>query len=141
MASPHTAGLLAYLLSIYPSYTFNPSTDASLVAPSFDASYPAPSMFKNVYASAFGCMPGFLTQFLPSPSLLEEVAPTPPSIPTILTPTILKKALLALSTPGKLKGMGTDLLPVGTPNKLIFNNATDASGKNQINEAFWASLY
>ena len=48
---------------------------------------------------------------------LDELAPVPP--PT-LTPKQLKLALLALSTENAL----TDALPSGTPNLLIFNNAT-----------------
>ncbi|KLO11075.1 hypothetical protein SCHPADRAFT_855789 [Schizopora paradoxa] len=140
MASPHTAGLLAYLLSIYPSATFNPSMDETFVPPALDKSWKAPvAFFSDVYASAYGCMPGFVTRVLPSPSLFN-VAPIPAPVPVPLTPKLLKKALLALSSPGKLQGAGTDLLPPGTPNLLIFNNATDASGKSWIDNSFWSSL-
>ncbi len=45
MASPHTAGLLAYLLSIYPSATFNPSIDESFVPPPLEKSWKAPVAF------------------------------------------------------------------------------------------------
>lgn len=140
MASPHTAGLLAYLLSIYPSATFNPSMESSFVPPALDNSWKSPvAFFSDVYTSAYGCMPGFITRVLPSPSLFN-VAPIPAPVPVPLTPKLLKKALLALSSPGKLQGAGTDLLPPGTPNLLIFNNATDPSGKSWIDNSFWSSL-
>jgi len=140
MASPHTAGLLAYLLSIYPSATFNPSIDESFVPPPLEKSWKAPvAFFSDIYASAYGCMPGFVSQVLPAPSLFS-VAPIPKPTPTPLTPKLLKKALLALSSAGKLQGAGTDLLPPGTPNLLIFNNATDVKGKTWIDNNFWANL-
>ncbi|EMD33255.1 hypothetical protein CERSUDRAFT_87569 [Gelatoporia subvermispora B] len=107
MASPHTAGMLAYLLSIYPSKTFNPALEPDLAAPAL----------LRVYAAAHAVLPGWAAAFLPPHALVEAVAPTPKD-PT-LTPAELKRQLLLLSTPGAL-----DELPKGTPNLLIFNNAT-----------------
>ena len=116
MASPHTAGLLAYLLSLYPSKSFNPDVTPDLVPPALALF--APSSFSNVYAMAHAALPNWMTTFLPPPSLVEEVAPTPKE-PTTLSPKQLKKALLALSTVDALAD-----LPKDTVNLLIFNNAT-----------------
>jgi len=133
MASPHTAGLLAYLLSIYPSKEFNPSFDSAdellslqsqtlLSSPFGDAS---PS---SLYAMAHKVLPSFITAYLPAPHFLDimlkgseaDAAPIP--IPPTITPAQLKKALLALATPGVLAD-----LPAKTVNLLIYNNFTDSS--------------
>lgn len=125
MASPHTAGMLAYLLSLYPSEKFDPSVSddedliPALLQPqrTFVASSP-------IYAVAHASLPRWISEFLPSPRLLDAMtnAAPVPSRPKTLSPSQLKKALLALSTRGVL----TDALPEGTPNLLIFNNATIA---------------
>ncbi|KAJ6582338.1 peptidase S8/S53 domain-containing protein [Mycena capillaripes] len=110
MAAPHTAGLVAYLLGVYPSATFDPpvggGTDAAGVAPSFfDA-------FRRIYAVLRAVLPRPFAAFLPAPALGGRDTRT-------LTPAEMKAALLGLATPGKL----TDL-PVNTVNLLVFNNAT-----------------
>ncbi|KAG6872520.1 hypothetical protein C0995_009210, partial [Termitomyces sp. Mi166 len=115
MASPHTAGLLAYLLSIYPSEEFNPSFDSqggllSLTQP--QQSFVIPS---SVYAALQATLPRWISSFLPVHSLVT--APIPHD--KILTPAQLKKALINLATPGVFSE-----LPDQTPNLLIFNNAT-----------------
>lgn len=110
MASPHTAGMLAYLLSLYPSKSFNPEVTPDLA--------PAAASFSTVYSMAHAALPSWMTTFLPSPSLVEEIAPTPKE-PTTLSPKQLKKALLGLATSGVLTDM-----PKDTINLLIFNNAT-----------------
>ncbi|KAJ3538800.1 hypothetical protein NMY22_g5015 [Coprinellus aureogranulatus] len=114
MASPHTAGLLAYLLSIYPSAQFDPSFDAednliSLTSERFSTS---------IYSLVHAVMPEYLRAFMPSPKLVEAATAPIPKRPT-LTPTQLKKALVALSSKGLLA-----TLPDDTVNLLIFNNAT-----------------
>ncbi|KAF8911623.1 peptidase S8/S53 domain-containing protein [Gymnopilus junonius] len=132
MASPHTAGLLAYLLSLYPSKEFNPTfvndelvslhSQRVLSSPFSGSSSPL-----SLYAMAHKALPSFITSYLPTPAFLDvildgsedDVAPIPP--PT-LTPAQLKKALLALSS----RGLLTDL-PSKTPNLLIYNNFTDSS--------------
>ncbi|KAJ3996572.1 peptidase S8/S53 domain-containing protein [Lentinula boryana] len=115
MASPHTAGLLAYLLSIYPSVPFNPDFGSSFNVPSLDSEQRAfVSMYKVIHAT----LPRIITGFLPSPDMLESAtAPVPPKT---LSAAQLKQAVLALATKGSLTGD----LPTGTPNLLIFNNAT-----------------
>ena len=106
MASPHTAGMIAYLLSLYPSAVFNPALEPNL----------APAMtVSNVYALAHAALPSWMTTFIPEPQVF---APTPKD-PSIITPKQLKKALLGLSTPDALLD-----LPKDTVNLLIFNNAT-----------------
>ncbi len=127
---PHTAGLLAYLLSIYPSPEFDPTFDAadnvisiqstphSLVALQ-QRSIPLVVLRHGTHRA----LPAFITYYLPSPHFLDVVlqnveaaAPIPPKT---LTPAQLKKALLALSSNGLLED-----LPAQTVNKLIYNNAT-----------------
>ncbi|TFK74715.1 hypothetical protein BDN72DRAFT_854009 [Pluteus cervinus] len=112
MASPHVAGLLAYLLSIYPSQTFNPAVDAI-----FAESAPAQSPFlASFFAVANAALPRWASALLPV--IAEAVAPVPPKT---LTPLQLKNALIALSSRGLLSD-----LPGKTPNLLVFNNATVA---------------
>lgn len=138
MASPHVAGLLAYLLSIYPSETFAPSID-SIVPPALESSKKQAISLLDMYELTYEFVPVWLASVLPSPSLfssIREVAPIPP-LPT-LTPLQLKNALIALSSEDKLVGQA---LPVGTPNLLVFNNATDAKGKPwTFRSEFWANL-
>ncbi|KAG5646212.1 hypothetical protein DXG03_004038 [Asterophora parasitica] len=117
MASPHTAGLLAYLLSIFPSEQFNPSFDKqdnllSLTQPE------QVILSSSVYAVAHAALPRWVSSFLPSPALAESLLAPIPGHPT-LSPPQLKKALLSLSSTGLLAD-----LPAKTVNLLIFNNAT-----------------
>ncbi|KJA18128.1 hypothetical protein HYPSUDRAFT_145495 [Hypholoma sublateritium FD-334 SS-4] len=129
MASPHTAGLLAYLLSIYPSAEFDPLFDNADNLVSIQSTRILSSPFGNaaspssLYAMAHRTLPSFITNYLPSPHFLDVVfqnadAAAAP-IPKTLTPAQLKKALIALSSEGLLED-----LPAQTVNKLIFNNAT-----------------
>ncbi|KAH9888417.1 peptidase S8/S53 domain-containing protein [Cubamyces lactineus] len=121
MASPHTAGLLAYLLSLYPSATFNPNVLPDLVPAMMETQAVSPSSLSNVYALAWSVMPSWASRFLPPPALVQEVVAPVPGAPKTLTPKQLKLALLALATPNVFED-----LPTGTPNLLIFNNATTA---------------
>jgi cerevisin len=117
MASPHTAGLAAYLLSIYPSATFNPSFSPDFGAPLLESASEHP--FATMYRVAHAALPRFITDFLPSVAVLEAVAPVPPKTPKRLTPAQLKQAIIQLSLKDKLAK-----LPANTRNRLIFNNAT-----------------
>ena len=112
MASPHTAGLLAYFLSIYPSATFNPIFDKSddLISLTSEITQ---TPLSGIYTIVHAVLPPWISAFLPAPEL---IAPVPDKI---LTPAQLKKAVLTLSTPGGLSD-----LPSKTVNLLIFNNAT-----------------
>ncbi|TCD69427.1 serine protease [Steccherinum ochraceum] len=124
MASPHTAGLLAYLLSLYGTETFSPSVTPDLLPPhSASSQSPASPSFNQMYSLAHAALPSWAAAFLPPPRLLAEVAAPTPKEPATLTPKQLKKALLELATRGAL----TDALPSGTPNLLIFNNATGSA--------------
>jgi cerevisin len=119
MASPHTAGMLAYLLSIYPSKTFNPDIESDLTPPVLD-SVPQRA-FNTMYMLAHAALPQWVSTILPAPSsLFDAVAPTPKPF-QVVTPAQLKKALLNLATKDILS-----TLPADTPNLLIFNNATTA---------------
>ncbi|KAF9463587.1 peptidase S8/S53 domain-containing protein [Collybia nuda] len=118
MASPHTAGLLAYLLSIYPSKQFSPTFDSEMNLISLQSPFQIPYTSTSVYAIVHAALPRWATSFLPAPSFEDEVAPVPKD-PKTITPLQLKKALLTLSS----RGMLSDL-PAETVNLLIFNNAT-----------------
>ncbi|KAL7413532.1 peptidase S8/S53 domain-containing protein [Mrakia frigida] len=112
MATPHIAGLTAYLLSLYGSPSFNPS----LIDPTLDAS--AFSAQTPLLQKAMSLLPSYVAAFIPQIIRSAVVAPTP-KVPT-LTPAKLKKAILALATVDALSGE----LPAGTPNLLAFNNYT-----------------
>ncbi|KII95541.1 hypothetical protein PLICRDRAFT_48489 [Plicaturopsis crispa FD-325 SS-3] len=116
MASPHTAGMLAYLLSIYPHATFNPEVAKLFASAPLPAQPAAPT---GLYALVHSSLPSWVAEFLPPPQLLSVFLPSASGPPT-LSPAQLKQALLTLSTKGAL----TDALPAGTPNLLIYNNAT-----------------
>ena len=132
MASPHVVGMLAYLLSIYGSKEFVSINDA------LPSGHPAaqaigPLRFHDV-ASSFASK---IQSVLPMPAFVLDVisdvfgtgetqtllAPTPkkPSVGSVLHPSDMKKALAKLATPGKLEEVN------GSPNLLIFNNATKDS--------------
>ncbi|KAF9243250.1 peptidase S8/S53 domain-containing protein [Melanogaster broomeanus] len=99
MASPHVAGLLAYLLSIYPSTTFDPS-----VSPNFiPAALNIEDTYTSFYTIARVALPHWISQYLPAPDFFAP----------------LKAALVSLSTSGVIADAGT-----GSPNFLVFNNAT-----------------
>jgi cerevisin len=118
MASPHTAGLLAYLLSIYPSATFDPLLAPDFIPPTLSSpSYSAG--FGPIYTFVHAALPAWVTEFLPSPRFLDIVDGIAPTGPPTLTPEQLKKALVALSSKDVLV-----TLPPKTVNLLIFNNAT-----------------
>lgn len=120
MASPHTAGMLAYLLSIYPSVSFDPKhadhADLSARTLLTEAVEIADPGFGAVLALARSVLPTWVSQLIPERQKVElkqeykrgdDVAP----VPGTLSPKALKKALLELSTQNAL----TDL-PAGTPN-------------------------
>lgn len=118
MASPHTAGLLAYLLSIYGTKEFNPYLAALADgAPVLGEQTHGAAGFAGAYRVAHAVLPSWAAAFLPSPELVLQDAEA--QGPTTITPLQLKKALLALSSRDVLA-----TLPDGSPNLLIFNNAT-----------------
>ena len=126
MASPHTAGLLAYLMSIYPSVEFNPTfdSDENLVSLHSEQILSAPSSSSplSLYAMAHQALPPFISSYLPSPEFLDillrntAVGPIPRKK---ITPGQLKKALTKLGTSDILTDISED-----TINLLIYNNAT-----------------
>jgi len=116
MASPHIAGLLAYLLSLYPTKDFSPEsfeeTVPQLFAETATQLYPVFGAFQRFYAIARAVLPTCVVDLLPAS---EINAP----IPSPISGVALKRLLISLATQGKI----TDL-PAGTPNLLAFNNAT-----------------
>jgi cerevisin len=121
MAAPHTAGLLAYLLSIYPHEQFDPFLVDDPIPGSVESQLTFVSgSLDSIYALTHASLPSWISSFLPSPRLVEILAPVPKR-PVTLTPVQLKKALMDLAS----KGVLTDL-PERTTNLLIFNNATSA---------------
>lgn len=109
MASPHVCGLLAYLLSIEGSGTFHINGATELVEVESEA---------TLYAQAYSLLPSYLQDVLPTPEDIKELAPIPSKK---ISPARLKKALLGLATAGALSDVGS-----GSPNLLIFNNATSS---------------
>jgi cerevisin len=102
MATPHIAGLLGYLLSIYGSETFLPA-QATL----FDLKEPAKQSFTSKIVSLL--LPSYASTVVSE--LFSITAPVPPKKKT-LTPAELKKALIKLGSVGLISGE----LPEGTPN-------------------------
>ena len=124
MASPHICGLLAYLLSIHGTDTFSILEDGQTTA-----TITAITEAAGLYAKAYSLLPRLAQAVLPvplgaplevSPEGDDLTRPVPPRNNGTLTPAMLKKALIALASPGMLTGD----LPAGTPNLLAFNNAT-----------------
>ncbi|KAH7925314.1 hypothetical protein BV22DRAFT_1034208 [Leucogyrophana mollusca] len=112
MASPHTAGVLAYLLSIYPSATFDPVLKSEMpISQKTERAYAA------YYELAHAALPSWIAQYLPAPQLFAPI----PSGPSTITPLQLKQALVALASKDVLAQ-----LPPKTVNLLIYNNATSA---------------
>lgn len=120
MASPHICGLLAYLVSIEGTETFSILSGESVESGSETESA---EYTVSMYGKAYSLLPKLVQSVIPAPALAvraeDEMRPVPPKKGE-LTPAKLKKALIALASPGKL----VDQLPAGTPNLLAFNNAT-----------------
>lgn len=128
MASPHVVGMLAYLLSIYGSEEFD------MVETSLSGGLPfgnGQSLVMNDFTDSVASK---LHSIMPFSSLAfdfvaglfgdkksNNMAPVPkkPDVASVLHPADLKKAMIKLSTSGKLNDIGQD-----SPNYLIFNNAT-----------------
>jgi cerevisin len=120
MASPHICGLLAYLLSIEGTETFS-----ILIGDSTEAEVESTV---TLYGKALSLLPKLAQSVLPAPSAQEAIRPTPKK--GEVTPAKLKKALIALSSAGKItEGKAGTSLPAGTPNLLAFNNATEPAKK------------
>ncbi|KAI0294908.1 peptidase S8/S53 domain-containing protein [Multifurca ochricompacta] len=115
MASPHVAGLLAYLLSIYPSKNFDPFT-SSHVPSELNTQHPPTESLTCIYEAAYKVMPRWVSGFLPPPQLVHAV--TRIGVDP-LSPSELKAALLRLSSGNLLTRVDRN-----TPNLLIFNNHT-----------------
>jgi cerevisin len=116
MASPHTAGMLAYLLSLYPHKTFDPFT-GEMLPEMLQEQRPFLGSFQSTYELAYSYMPSMVSRFLPPPVLVRAVSEV--SDAKTLTPKQLKAALIALSSKDMLKDIPSD-----TVNLLIFNNYT-----------------
>ena len=108
MASPHTAGTLAYLLSLnYDKYNNVINDNDNILNIIYKSSL-------NIFFDSFGIN---LSSML-SP-IFKPNAPLPPNIPEPISPAFLKNSLLSLA--------GRDYLTdvsYGSPNLLLFNNAT-----------------
>lgn len=133
MATPHVAGLLAYFLSIYPHWSFNPRI-ASTVLPSHD------STLLTAYTAAYEALPGFLSNVLPPPASFYGKAA---NIASTVSPDKLRRAVLALASSNKIAAR---TVPAGTPNLLIYNNMThthlqgEFDGSFGMEKDFWESL-
>ena len=123
MASPHTAGLLAYLLSIYPSIEFNPTFDSAENLVSLHSQHTlsvSNSAFpSSLYAMAHQALPSFISSYLPSPEFMDILTNVAPIPSKKITPKQMKKAVENLGTSGVLTDISAD-----TVNLLIYNNCT-----------------
>jgi cerevisin len=113
MASPHVAGLIAYLLSIYPSVTFDPEVGKYNTPTDSVMAMATATLYTAIHAN----LPVWIASFLPKPQAVLTNSAAP--IPSIITPFQLKSAIEELSSPGLLTGV-----PENTVNLLVFNNAT-----------------
>jgi cerevisin len=120
MASPHICGLLAYLLSIEGTETFSILTGESTGTESEEVESSV-----TLYGKALSLLPKLAQSVLPAPGSASVAAVRPVPKKGEVTPAKLKKALVALASPGKI----VDQLPAGTPNLLAFNNATEPAKK------------
>ncbi|KAF8259569.1 peptidase S8/S53 domain-containing protein [Lactarius quietus] len=98
MASAHTAGLLAYFISIYPSTTFNPGPPgtSSLLQQELNPQRPSTSSFSQLYQSIYNIMPLWVGGFLPSTRFIHAI--TAPMEFKPLSPEDLKATLIKLSS-------------------------------------------
>lgn len=129
------AGLIAYLLSIYPNDKFYPPAEVDSfipLAPAFErilSSSPTSSnpTFSALLSLAKAILPASLFSVEEKVETIDVMAP----IPSPITPSLLKKAIILLSSTGVLTDVGE-----GSPNLLVFNNYTSS----YLTEKFWANL-
>jgi len=132
MASPHTAGLLAYYLSLQGTATFHPKIETVATAPVVGQ-----LTRWNPTAAIMAVLPRWMSALIPVSQAIQEVLPSSDDDASFykdgfldvtqfggITPAQLKGALLELGLKDKLAD-----LPPKTINLLIFNNATDSHGK------------
>lgn len=143
MATPHVAGLLAYFLSIYPHWSFNPrvaALDREVdILPSYD------SKLLSAYTAAYEALPGFLSSVLPPPESFhgQDVAAHAANVAPTVSPDKLRRAVIALASRNKIVAR---TLPAGTPNLLIYNNMTHTHLQDEfdstydVEKNFWESL-
>ena len=106
--------MMAYLLiSLYTSASFDPSTGKLVSAES--SSNLCSQTYEAPYRFMHATLPSYMALFVPAPT--ASFAPIPS--PEVMTPEIMKKAIVALSTRDVLKE-----IPANTVNLLIFDNAT-----------------
>ena len=118
MASAHTAGLLAYLISIYPSNTFDPSIPSPIPPLELITQHPFTGSVTRLYESVYNVMLGWVSGFIPPPRLIDAVTASGESKP--LSPADLRSALISLASKGMLAQIPND-----TVNLLVFNNFTN----------------
>ena len=125
MATPHVAGLMAYLLSIYPSTEFDPRFSSS------DKSW-----LSSTYYTLYSALPDFMTSIVPAPAAPFGLD-APVSELATLSPERLKRAILKLSSHNRLQRVPSD-----TPNLLIFNNASHSARSDalELEEGFWDEI-
>lgn len=117
------AGMLAYLLALYPSESFDPKIGSIDLSKRFSLS-PAVISTDPTFASVVAFARRLLAVFSKDEAKRADEIPYTPGedvtpIPKTLSPKELKQALLSLATRDVLSD-----LPKDTVNLLIFNNAT-----------------
>jgi cerevisin len=122
MASPHTAGLVAYFLSLHHTETFDPLKPAEFLPLLIQNSHQHSIGFSSLYKSAYQVLPSWVTVLLPPPRLLDSIVGESEREWNPISTADMKAGLLALSGKDLIRGE----LPKGTPNLLIFNNYTSS---------------
>ncbi|CAD6924620.1 unnamed protein product [Tilletia controversa] len=134
MATPHVAGLVAYLLSIYGTDEFHTIKGAHGTGV-FATKAQSTPLYVQSTANSFASK---LANALPLPALVfdyvngllglndaadgelvREESSSSSEISSVLAPSYLKKAIEGLSSPDLLSDIDRD-----TPNKLVYNNVT-----------------
>lgn len=117
MATPHVAGVVAYLISIYPHATFDPQ-------------FASQNALLEAYSAAYSALPLFVSYMLPHPESFLQIEAV--SVASALTPAQMKKGILDLATWGWVEDAQSK------NNALLFNNATESSGMRL--KEYWANI-
>lgn len=141
MACPHVAGYAAYMLEIYGTETFplmsqkdlnaltllageQPTAEELANAEAEDSMITSSGSSTSFYSLLYNSLPFGAKSFLPTPKaygyLADAIAPVP-TVPEQLTPAQIKGLITKLSSKNILTN-----LPEGTPNVLLYNNATSS---------------
>lgn len=99
MASPHVCGLMAYFLSLYP-VTFSPTAEDYMLA---GVESPFEVQSSGFFAQTKQTILGTLGQWIGyQPMTMQKSHSSKPKHPDVISPKVLKQALIRIATPGVL---------------------------------------